>query len=160
MHTFEEQVGMALDALYPGALFLSAANETEAERLVVATVSGAFNEVTPGIDPSVRWFEARMAHRFLASTTVPKLAATKRSDIAPIPRMQPGDLFRGAAAIPAWARAAIWLVLLRRWSYQEACDALAVSQDVLSEMLEHRHVLTQALMGSAPPHEGAGEATR
>lgn len=160
MHTFEEHAGMALDALYPGALFLTAANATEAERLVIATVSGAFGQVTTGTDLSVRWFEANMAHRFLASTAAPALVPTQPSDIVPMESMQQGDLFRAAAAIPEWARAAIWLVLLRRWSYQEACDALRVSQDVLSEMLEHRHALTRVLVSTGPSIEGAGGAAR
>ena len=101
-----------------------------------------------------------MAHRFLASTAAPALVPKKQSDIAPLRQLQQDDLFRGAAAIPEWARAAIWLVLLRRWSYQEACDALRVSQDVLSDMLEHRHALTRVLVSGALPIKGAGGAAR
>ena len=60
-----------------------------------------------------------------------------------------------AAAVPWGARAALWLVLLRRWSYADASATIGVTADVLKDLLEYRHTLMGAILGSNTGNAGA-----
>jgi DNA-directed RNA polymerase specialized sigma24 family protein len=153
--TYEERVDQELDALYQGALFLTAGSEEDAQWLLLDTVAGAYRETESGGADSAQWFEGHLARRFLGSTAAPAAAPTEPADIAPIPALGPDDLFRAAAAVPSWARAALWLVLLREWSYRDATTALGVSIETLRRMLDYRHVLVREMLRSDRPLRGA-----
>ncbi len=146
--TFEERVGKELDTLYQGALFLTAGDEQHAEQLLLETVAGAFHVEAHEPGPSARWFEARLAGRFLGSTLAPEPAPRELADIVPVPALHADDLFEAAGAVPSWSRAALWLVLLRQWSYADASDALGVPIDALRRMLDYRHVLVRQMLRS------------
>ena len=157
--TYEERVGQELDALYLGALFLTAGSEQDAEWLLMDTVAAAYHEREQG-ESDARWFEARLAQRFLGSTVDPAPAQTQLADIEPIGALGPSDLLRAAAAVPSWARAALWLVLLREWTYGDACSALGVSMETLRRMLDYRHVIVREMLRSDPSLQSAeGSAT-
>ena len=96
-----------------GALFLTAGDSQDAEWLLVETVGDAFYEDGPDSTYASRWFEARLAQRFLLSTAAPEPTDPGLVEVGPVPELQPVDLFRAAAAVPSWARAALWLVLLQ-----------------------------------------------
>ena len=150
---FEERVGQELDALYHGALFQTAGSDQDAELLLMDTLVGASHE--GGSTASARWFEARLARRFLASTVAPTPTDTRFADITPVSTLSANDLVRGAAAVPTWARAALWLILLREWSYRDACAVLGVTIETLRRMLEYRHVLVRATLHSGPAVDDA-----
>ena len=152
--TFEEMASRELDSLYQGALFLSGGEPRVAERLLVDTMTSSFREHARGSagDSIQPWLEARLVQQFLGGV-----------DQGPAPLRRPGDrslhvafeelgadtLFAAAASLPFWPRAAVWLVLLRRWSYADACDALNVDRDVLDDLLRYRDVLmTEVLRAS------------
>lgn len=155
--TFEELAGQELDALYQGALFLSGGNERGAEGLLVDAVALAFQEHAHSVDPDhvQRWLEVRLVRAFLRQLTpgptqLPAGAA-RRLELAPgtFDSLQARQLFEAAATLPAWPRAALWLVLLRRWSYGDAAEAIGVSKDALVELLRYRDVLIREMMSSA-----------
>ena len=58
------------------------------------------------------------------------------------------QLFEAAAKLPAWPRAAVWLVLLRRWSYRDAASAMGVDRDAIPGLLRYRDVLVEELIAS------------
>jgi len=151
---YEERVENELDALYRGALFLTAGNEQDAEWLLLDTVGGD-QAGDDGDAGSARWFEARLAQLFLGSTVAPAPASPEWTDVAPIPALGREDLFRASAAVPTWARAALWLVLLRGWSYRDASAALGVSIETLRRMLDYRHLLVQEILRRDRPLRSA-----
>jgi len=144
--TYEQTVGQELDTLYQGALFLSGGNRKEAEWLLIGTVVGAFPAEGAGRPDITRWLEAQLASRFLGSTVAPPPAPTRTADIESMPDIRADDLFRAVAAVPSWARAALWLVLLREWSYAEAGEALGVSIETIRRMLDYRHLLVREVL--------------
>ncbi len=152
--TFEERIGKELDTLYQGALFLTAGNEAEAERLLIETAAGAFHLRAEGARDA-RWFEGRLAGDFLGSTLAPGPEPHRLAEIVPVPALEADDLFEAAASVPSWARAALWLVLLRQWTYGEASEALGVPLETLRRMLEYRHVLVREILRSDRRPDGA-----
>lgn len=147
--TYEEKVGKALNTLYSGALFLSAGDEAAAEKLLVDTVSAAFHDHSPGADGSdvgsIRWFEGRLATRYLAGRPMPVELPASPASVDSAPSVTPQSLQRGVAQVPTWARPAIWLVLLREWSYASARDVLDVPMESIHRMLEYRRTLARQL---------------
>lgn len=154
--TFEELASDELDALYQGALFLSGGSAQGAERLLVESVTLAFEEHTRDSDiASVeRWLEARLVRSFLRHVTEdlpplpPETAKRLTLDASTFDDLGSQELFDAAAALPPLPRAALWLVLLRRWSYQDTADALGVRLEQVSPLLGYRDVLIQAMVGS------------
>lgn len=153
--TYKERVNEELDALYQGALFLTAGNEQDAEWLLVDTVSGAYHEQEEGGADSAQWFEARLARRFLGSTAAPDPTVAQFTDVGPIPPLGLNELFRAAAAVPSWARPALWLILLREWRYRDASAALGISIETLRRMLDYRHVLVREMLRPDRPLRSA-----
>jgi DNA-directed RNA polymerase specialized sigma24 family protein len=178
MHqTFEEIAGQHIDGLYHGARFLNGGEESPAEDLVLWTLTGAFREFrqmeTAG--GSERWLEGRLVGVFLARegrSPIDENSLDGSLDEAPLDadissldwsnvrssaesssgsmEIDPEALFRAAAIMPPLARAAIWLVIFRRWSYDEAARVLDTDVDGLKDVLQYRHVLLAALMQVSP----------
>ncbi len=160
--TFEELAGQELDALYQGALFLSGGNARGAETLLVQSITAAFEEYPYEIQISSveRRLEARLVRSFLKHVTggppAPSQANPGRVTLPPgsFDGLDSRQLFRAAGAVPAWPRAALWLVLLRRWSYAEAASAMGLERDALVDLLRYRDALIQAVLGSS--HRSTG----
>ena len=66
-------------------------------------------------------------------------------------------LHTAAGAVPWAARAALWLVLLRRWRYADASTVMGVDEEVLKDLLGYRHTLMGAILGGL---SGKAEAPR
>ncbi len=63
--------------------------------------------------------------------------------------IDPEALLTAAANIPPSARAAIWLVVFRRWSYRDASSLLKTDLHGLKDLLRYRQMLlTAAVQGS------------
>lgn len=155
--TFEEIAGRELDALYQGALFLSGGKASSAESLLMDTVTLAFQEHVAGgeVGEVQRWLEGRLVRSFVshleAGPTVLPVPAPPRVAVGPtsFEGLGPAELFQAAGALPKWPRAALWLVLLRRWSYADAAAVLEVDASVLEMLLGYRDSLLQAMMSSS-----------
>ena len=151
--TYEEAVAQALNVLYPGALFLTAGDERAAERLLVRTFGEAYSDWNPERFPAQRdpdrWMQARLARRYLDDTTPARGVPGDWASVTPVPGIQPDDLLRGAAGVPGWVRPALWLVLLRQWSYGDAIAALGTTERDLRGMLAFRHELVRGAMSGA-----------
>ena len=153
---FEEVASEELDALYQGALFLTGGNSRSAERLLVDAVTLAFREHAQETDiaSAERWLEARLVRSFLKHLTegptgLPEEAARRVAlDPGTFDAIGSQQLFEAAAKLPAWARAAVWLVLLRRWSYRDAASAMGVDRDAIPGLLRYQDVLVKELIAS------------
>lgn len=152
--TFEEMASRELDSLYQGALFLSGGDARFAERLLVDTMTNSFREHGKGLveDSIATWMEAQLVRQFLNGVDAgPRLLrrASEPAVAGAFEGLEADTLFAAATSLPFWPRAAVWLVLLRRWSYADACDALDVDRDILDDLLRYRDVLmTEVLRGS------------
>ena len=152
--TFEEMASRELDSLYQGALFLSGGDVRFAERLLVDTMTNSFRERGMDLveDSIARWMEVQLVRQFLNGSDAgprPLRGESEPSLGAAFEGLEADTLFAAAAILPFWPRAAVWLVLLRRWSYTDACDALDVDRDVLDDLLRYRDTLmTEVLRGS------------
>jgi DNA-directed RNA polymerase specialized sigma24 family protein len=162
VQTFEELAGSELDALYQGALFLSGGDRRGAERLLVEAVTLAFQEHVPDSDigDARRWLEARLARAFLRAVREgPKVlpAETVRRiqlDPGTFDLLDSDALFDAAAHLPPGPRAALWLVLLRRWGYSEAAEVLGIDEETMRVFLGYRDVLMREMLGHGHPRTG------
>lgn len=158
--TFEELAGEELDALYQGALFLAAGEGRRAEELLVEALESAFREHVraPEETSSRRRLERRLVQSFLrregADAAVAEAPRVRSRPRGPVPVLGAGGLFRAAGALPAAPRAALWLVMLRRWGYGEAAETLGVGKEQLKALLEYRHVLMAEAMKSGSRRNG------
>jgi len=155
--TFEEWAGPEFDALYRGALFLSGGHLAGAERLLIEAVTLAFKEHPAEMQPAEveRWLEVRLVRSFLrhmleGPTSLPA-ETLKRISLAPgtFDSLESGELFSAASTVPAWPRAALWLVLLRRWSYEDAAAVMDVELEAMDVLLGYRDVLMREMLGSS-----------
>ena len=152
--TFEERASRELDSLYQGALFLSGGEHEAAEKLLVDTMTASFSEYGKHMsdDAVERWLEGRLVQQFLSEAEPDDLPTVERGRPGirgPFDGLEADTLFAAADALPHWPRAAVWLVLLRRWCYADACGALGVDRDVLEDLLRFRDVLmTEVLRAS------------
>ena len=155
--TFEELAGEGLDTLFQGALFLSGGRDREAERLLVDCLTLAYRESRNEVVPTVvRWLEERLVRSFLARESGAEDDAERQAtptafDASTLQDIGPAAMFAAAGVLPPWPRAALWLVLVQRWPYCEAADALEVSPDHLRELLRYRDVLLTTLL--RPPKQ-------
>ena len=144
--TFEERLSEDLDALFSGATFLSGTRGGDAQRLLVEAVSMASSEYRDDLDRGAfsRWMEGILVRAFLAPGSSGRAnveRAQRRSSghrpVRPeeLDQIEWADMVRGAASIPSRARAALWLVLLRRWRYSEAAATIGIGLDSLRELL-------------------------
>ncbi|GMR12286.1 MAG: hypothetical protein BMS9Abin29_0475 [Gemmatimonadota bacterium] len=152
-HTFEELAGSEVDGLFQGALFLQAGDEAAAEDLLVWTLTKAFHgfRETGGGESPDQWLEGRLVHEFLAllpnSSAAPQVhTADLNRRLQRVGSVDPGVLHKAAGQVPARARAALWLVVLRRWTYDEASAALHTNTEELKDLLRFRHTLMSAVL--------------
>lgn len=165
MHqTFEEFVGLHLDGLYHGALFLNAGEEPLAEDLVLWTLTGAFQEFRQIEEESAseQWLEGRLVKVFLARNGSGSTHSVSNGGVGADDRVgnvmwshesasggveiDDDALFRAAVHMPPSARAAVWLVVFRRWSYGEAANVLGTDVDGLKDLLGYRQLLLNAVV--------------
>ena len=173
LETLEEFTGRHIDGLYHGALFLNGGEEPPAEDLVLWTLTGAFQEFRRmgAGSASERWIERKMVQVFLART-MPHDDGSTEGDVllADVPEghgpssgaveIDSKALFGAAAKIPPLARAAIWLVVFRRWSYGEASQALETDEDGLKDLLRYRVVLVTAVVRRSVDRNGTDHERR
>ena len=69
-------------------------------------------------------------------------------------------LFRSGANMPPLARAAIWLVLFRRWPYREASEVLKTDVDGLKDLLRYRPMLLTAVVRGSVDRNGTDHDLR
>ena len=154
--TFEEVAGGELDALYQGALFLSGGNADGAERLLVESISLAFRDQPDARDHAgtQRWLEARLVRSFLRTAEdgpqhLPEKTARRVAlDPRTFDSLGSDELFSSAATLPARPRAALWLVLLRRWSYADAASVMEVDEASMEGLLGYRDALLREMLSS------------
>lgn len=183
MHqAFEELAGQHIDGLYHGALFLHGGEETSAQDLVLWTMTGAFQEFRRIKKERAleQWLERKLVEAFLARTewgstdggatdafseedpSTADLSTAGLSTKVPSSHepssgaveIDPEALFRAAAKLAPVARAAIWLVLFRRWRYEEACTVLKTDVAGLKGLLRGRHVLLTAVVWRSADRNG------
>ena len=164
MHrTFEELAGHEIDGLYQGALFLKAGETAAAEDLVLWTLTGAIPSFRQGLSPAdaTRWLEDRLVRAFLAgappmdSEVGPVVEADAvQSPISGEVAIDPQALFMAAERVPPRARAALWLVIFRRWRYEDASRVLEMDQASLRNLLRYRHILLTAIMRGSGDRSG------
>jgi len=143
--TLEEQISAEFDTLWQAAVFLTGGRESEAEQLVLETVvaacddhSGAFEGLS-GSDRLERFMLRRFFEQPLHQGPIPLV-------VSGTPRILEGDidveaLLQGAGSVPATSRAALWLVVVRRRSYEDGAGILGIDRDQLRELLQYRDVL-------------------
>ena len=159
--TLEEFSGRHIDGLYHGALFLNGGQEPPAEDLVLWTLTGAFQEFRQigDVSAAAEWIEGKLVELFLAraasgsgddgSTEVDGPSVDVPSSHEPFSgtvEIDPEALFRAGAKMPPLARAAIWLVVFRRWPYGDASIVLGTDVDGVKDLLRYRQVLLTAVV--------------
>jgi DNA-directed RNA polymerase specialized sigma24 family protein len=165
--TFEELATPEIDGLYHGALFLTAGDEDDAEGLLLDTLGRSFNQFrTPqDVEDIRRWLEGRLVATFMEAHSRDARVSRPVRPLERAPTNGP-EIFAGldapglhmaAGAVPWAARAALWLVLLRRWRYADASTVMGVDEEVLKDLLSYRHTLMGAILGGLG---GKSEARR
>lgn len=166
----EDLAARELDDLYQAALFLSAGHRDEAQDLVLETMTRAvdsFRGLAGDVDAS-RWLHALLVRQFLrgssSSASGRARRTTPRSTIAvaspsAFDTPEAAALCYAAGAVPPRARAALWLVALRRWRYGDAAEAMRTSIDELRELLLHRDAFAAEAMRQAGGRRGASGTT-
>ena len=150
--TFEELTGEGLDTLYQGALFLTGGHREGAEHLLVEALTVAYRHSRGAENPTaVGWLEARLISAFLAGASRPDTVLLPSSgaeglDSSALDEIGPEAMFLAAGTLPPLSRAALWLVLVQRWSYADAADALAITTERLRELLRYRDALLEAML--------------
>lgn len=138
----EELVMEELDVLYQGALFLSAGDRRGADDLLHDTATAAYRAGArsgglKGPQPLERLMIRRYRERISEEArplSGPKQLRPSRREAT----VTPEALFRAAGAVPSDARAALWLVVIRRWSYDDAAGALQIDREGLKDLLAYR----------------------
>lgn len=156
--SLDEHVIASIDVLFQGARFLAGGDRHAAERLLEDTVLAAYHEAhQQGTPADERGLSVLMARTFLAQMSAGP-AAPARAVPAPSPLDVTADgIFEAATRVPPRSRVALWLVLIRRWGYADACDALRVSESTLRELLREAQGFMSAFRGIPHPGiEGAG----
>ncbi len=154
--TLEEHVMAAMDVLFRGALFLTAGRERDAERLLEDTVLVAYHQAErSATPPDEAALLVLMARTFLSQSEGAPTTPEARPVSRPPGRPHPGapftadDVCTAAAAVAPRARAALWLVLIQRWSYAGAAEALRIDDPELRRRLAQRDRFFAALSGAS-----------
>ncbi|MDT8368868.1 MAG: hypothetical protein RQ745_06645 [Longimicrobiales bacterium] len=148
----EELITDELDTLYRGALFLCGGDGTRAEDLLQRTAAAAYRSgVGGGGSDDPHPLERLMVQQFVRDAgrpapMGPSTPVERPAQPASFGTMTPDRLHRAAARLPALARAALWLILLRRWSYADAARALGMDRDGLLTTLLWRDAFVAALV--------------
>lgn len=165
--TFEEVATAEVDHLYRGALFLSGGDEEAAEGLLLWTLTRSFHafRAAKGVSDAARWLEGRLVDEFVAASKAAGVDVDEVWMASPDrPRRQVGNvdaraLAVAAARIPFRARAALWLVVLRRWKYEDAARSLGVSGSELKNLLKYRDALVGAVISGPSERNGTDGGT-
>lgn len=160
--TFEEVATTEVDHLYRGALFLSGGDEDAAEALLLWTLTRAFHAYRSAqeVGDAARWLEGRLVGEFISASNAAGLDANEAwpgSQEPPTRRVGKVDsraLAFAAGRVPFRARAALWLVVLRRWKYEDVARTLGVSGDDVKNLLKYRDALVGAALGGAGERNG------
>lgn len=158
--SFEEVVADELDALYQGALFLSAGDLEAASELLLDAVGraqGSFDRVHHRQTTRTRLYRI-LAQQFLERPPRYRLEQSDADDLAELQgsRDQAGEgamdpaaltVYHAAGSTPQAARPALWLVLVRRWNYRDAAQALGIGLRELHELLRYRTTFIAAVVG-------------
>ena len=126
-----------------------------------------------------RWLEGKLVEAFLAraeADTTPEQETLARDGVeshgpstdAPLGaeslldpvEIDPEALFRAAARLPHAERAAIWLVLFRRWRYEEACSVLKTDLAGLGGLLRGGQTLLTAVVRRSEHRNGTDHDRR
>jgi DNA-directed RNA polymerase specialized sigma24 family protein len=164
--TFEELTGEGLDTLYQGALFLTGGHPEGAEHLLVEALTLAYRQSRGAEDPvAVRWLEAKLVRAFLAGasgsdTVAPQTSGAVGLDSSVLEEIGPEVMFLAAGTLPPMPRAALWLVLVQRWSYTDAADALDITTERLRDLLRYRDALLEALLRAPRRGDGVDPSSR
>lgn len=158
---FEAGLLEELDGLWQAATFLQCGDAEEAETLLVRAMASAARghaAKEPG-RPSAP-LEPHLIRMFLDGVRSRSEETVVRPGVSPGQAPGPPDrqippngsatnadreipvaaLHAAAASMPPSARAAIWLVLIRRWSYDDATALLGVDPGDLRELLRFQDV--------------------
>ncbi len=151
--TFEEIVSRELSGLYNGALFLSAGDGGRAESLLEDALVRAFPDFG-AVPPRAGWLDRVLVQEYLEQADARPAKAVPPTDPLPFAGMAlagvTADAFhRAAGLLPPAARVAIWLVVLRRWSYGDAADALGTNRDGVVSLLAWRDALLSVTLAGA-----------
>lgn len=159
--TFEELIAREIDPLWEAALFLSGGEPLAAEECLLAGVRSAFRDfhVEERAGEFARWVEGRLVRTFVERSTTLENPADPRPAVriadggsAELTRARLNQL---AGELAPGPRAAIWLVVLKRWSYEDAEGTLGVDRDTLVDLLRRGRRLMSRLVAGA---EGARRA--
>ena len=74
--------------------------------------------------------------------------------------IDPEALLQAAANMPPLARAAIWLVVFRRWSYRDASSVLKTDLHGLKDLLRYRQILITAVVWGSVDRNGTDHDRR
>ena len=163
--TFEERVSEELDALYAGAVFLCGGDGARAHELVIESVRLASSELQgrAGGDSFTRWMEQLLVRSTLDAIEADRVESQAEGKEGPAANAVdgPGDLrwmqvARAAGNMSVRARVAVWLVTLRRWSYDEVEATMGIGRDTLRELLAHRTELFSAASAGSSGGEVGG----
>ncbi|MEX2468071.1 MAG: hypothetical protein WD995_14260 [Gemmatimonadota bacterium] len=151
--TLEEQISAELDTLWQAALFLAGGRREEAEWLLEDTVSAASDDlvVTLQVADGTDKLERFMVRRFFQGAVRMSLApgTVTHDDSAEAPEAEVAALLRDAGRVPDRPRAALWLIVIRRRSYDEGASILGIERDELRDLLEYREVLMADVIRNA-----------
>jgi DNA-directed RNA polymerase specialized sigma24 family protein len=160
--SFEELAGGELDSLYQGALFLTGGDSHGTERLLVETLTQAFGAFSSpewtDDETDTEWLEARLVQTFMGpdrEQPLPHLPeGRKRVELGEMifPSLGTDVLFAAAASVPPLARAALWLVLLRRRSYADAMEVMTIDSQTLASLLSYRDLLLRESLSGSKRH--------
>jgi DNA-directed RNA polymerase specialized sigma24 family protein len=163
---FEELTGEGLDTLYQGALFLTGGHREDAEHLLVEALTLAYRQSRGEEDPiALRWLEARLVRAFLgrasdSDTVAPPASGAAGLDSSVLEEIGPEAMFLAAGTLPPMSRAALWLVLVQRWSYADAADAVDITTERLRDLLRYRDALLEALLRAPRRSDRADSSSR
>jgi hypothetical protein len=148
--TLEETVLERMDELFQGALFLSGGDVDQAADRVERVAALAFERYAHApmseADPAA-------LDRLLVETALESPLPSEPEAAAPpvgpldIDEVSTDAVLRAARAVPIAPRSALWLVLIRRWSYRAAAEALGTDVDGLRALLGWRDRFTAVAFG-------------
>lgn len=143
--TLEEQISAELDTLWQAALFLAGGRREEAEWLLEDTVTAASDDrfATLQVGDGPDRLERFMVRRFFQGPArLSPVPGTAGRD-GPVEQLDADveTLFSDAGRVPDRPRAALWLVVIRRRSYDDGASILGIDRDELRDLLEYREVL-------------------
>jgi len=147
----EELVIEELDTLYRGALFLSAGDRRRADALLHDTATAAYRAGARqgrlvGPQPLERMMIGCFREQSASSGIIPPTGERTAAPSGWDGRLTPD------------ARAALWLVAIRRWSYGDVAMLLRVDQEGLEGLLAYRDAfMSEALRSSRIPNARKAE---